>query len=200
MNWPNDVNLTWSKVLTCREYIWPNVNLTWSLDKCQPELKPHLLGVHLTKCQSDPISHLTKWCQPHLTWYLNLQRGTSDQMSVWPEVWPNVRLTQSLILYVHLTKCLPDSISQLTKWCQPDLTWPEVSTCMGYIWPMSASPEVWPNVYLTLYLNWANDVNLTWSEVLTCRWYIWTNFNLTQSLSKCQAHLKPHPRGTFDQV
>ena len=105
---------------------------------------------------------------------------------------------------------------------------PEVST-WGYIWPISAWPEVWPNVYLTLYRIWPKDVNLTWPEVSTCKgyiwpnvnltlyliwpndinltWpkdstcsgYIWPNFNLTQSLTKCQAHLKSQPGDTSDQ-
>ena len=89
---PNDINLTWPEVSTCRGYIWPNVNLIQSL----------ILGVHLTKCQM--TQSLTKW-QPDLK---------SDQMLTWsrPSSWE-----------VHLNKCQPDSISQLTKWCQPDLTW-----------------------------------------------------------------------------
>ena len=37
-------------------YVWPKVSLTWSLkiwQKCQPDLKPHLFWVLLTKCKKD---------------------------------------------------------------------------------------------------------------------------------------------------
>ena len=141
-------------------------------------------GLHLTKCQPDLIPQLTKWYQPDLTWGLNLHR-------------------------VHLTKWQPDPKSDQR------LSWPEASS-WGYIWPMSAWPEVctnvnlilephpdryiWPNVNLTLYLNWPNDVNLTWSQVWTCTGYIWPNVNLTWSLTKCQVDLKPHLGGTSHQM
>ena len=108
--WPN-VNLTWS-LTKCQPYPRPQ----WGhMTKCQPDLKsdqmsawPKALSFRyiwpninltqcLTKCQLGPISHLTKRCQPDLTWSFNLQG-------------------------IHLTKCQPDTISHLTKWYQPDLT------------------------------------------------------------------------------
>ena len=35
-------------------YVWPKVSLTWKIwQKCQPDLKPHLFWVLLTKCKKD---------------------------------------------------------------------------------------------------------------------------------------------------
>ena len=129
-----------------------------------------------------------------------LAQGTSDQMATWPKVWPKVKLTWSLILGIHLTnisltwslyKCQPDPDPHPDRYIWPNvnlttylnwpnhvnLTWPEVSTCMGYIWlnvnltwiltKCQSDPKpiflgyIWPNANQTLYVNWPNDVSLT---------------------------------------
>ena len=98
---------------------------------------------------------------------MSLPGGMSDQRSAWPKVWPNVNLTQSLILggYIWPKVSLTQS---LTKF-QPDLkphpegyVWPNVNltwSCItlghkmslpgGTSDPRSAWPEVWQNVDLT---------------------------------------------------
>ena len=62
-------------------YIWPDVDVTWSLTKCQTDLKPYPGGVHLN------------WCWPDLK---------SDQMSTWCEA------SSGGVLLTSLTKCKPD--------------------------------------------------------------------------------------------
>ena len=51
-------NIWWNfnliRSLTYGGYIWPKVSLTWkSVKNVKPDLKPQLLGVHLTKCKKE---------------------------------------------------------------------------------------------------------------------------------------------------
>ena len=86
--------------------VWSFVSMWPSQSDSKPDQmstwpKASSWGVHLTKCHQTQSSSILghKMC---------LLGGTSDQRSAWPKVWPNVNLTQSLILGVHLTKCQPD--------------------------------------------------------------------------------------------
>ena len=221
----SDQRSTWPKV-------WPNFVLTqsfileggtsdqssiWhSLTKCQCDPKPHLLGYIWPKF--DLTKSLTKF-HPDLKPHPGV---TYDQRSTWPEVWPNVNLTQSLILLgtsdqswtwpKSLTTFHPDLkphpweyiwpkfdlTKSLTKF-HPDLkphpgvTYDQRSTCpksdQMLTWPKASSLGViWPNISLTrrsgqpdlkYYHSWPQDVS--------GEGYIWPNVNLTWSLTKDQA-------------
>ena len=132
---------------------WPYISylgvhlIKWQLDPTSSsnqistwlDLKPHL-GEHIWP-NVNLILHLI-WPNVKLALYL-IFGGTSDQMTTWPciFIWPNIDLTWLIASYwgTHLTKCHPDSTSNLTK-CQSCPT----SHCGG---------DIWSNVNRTLHLH-----------------------------------------------
>ena len=72
---------TWPEASSWGRYIWPNVNLTLSLTKCQPDPKSDQMSTWLEVWPNVNLTlilgevHLTI-CQPDLK---------PDQMSTWPE-------------------------------------------------------------------------------------------------------------------
>ena len=111
------------------------------------------------------------WPNVNLTQSLILG-GTSDQRSAWHEVWPNVNLTWSLIL--------GGASDQMSNWSNVVTQLATRCFCLGGISDQrSAWPEVLPNVNLTQSLIWGD---------------VWTNVNLTQS-SSTLGHKISLPRG-----
>ena len=162
-----------------------------SLTKCQPDPKPQLQGVHLTKGQpdlkSDEMSTWPKassrgsiWPNVNLTQSsstlghkMSLPGGTSDQRSAWPKVWSNVNLTQSL-------NCKETS-DQRSAWPKVIAHLATRCLCLGVY--------IQPEVSLI-----QSDQMSTWSKVvanmatrcLCLGVYIWPKVSLIQSLIKCQ--------------
>ena len=107
--------------------------------------------------------------------------------SAWPEVWPNVNLTQSLIQGGTADQSQPDPKSDQMS------TWPEASS-RGFIWlkisltwsltkcQPDPKPHLWGYIWPEVCLTWSDQMS-TWPEASLWE-YIWPKVNLTQRSDK----------------
>ena len=136
MLWP--VVLKWSNM--GKPEIWES--LGWYQAKACPQLQILVLflrKIEFTLCQTEWETFICKY-QPDLKPYPG---GTSDQISTWPQVWPNVNMTPSFIL-----GCTSDQLSTWPKvWS--NVTWPKASSRGEHLTKCQPDPKcdqmsTWP--------------------------------------------------------
>ena len=148
-------------------YVWPQVSLTGSLTKYQPDPKPNYKGYNWSKVSlTEVVIHLVTRCL------------------CWGYIWPEVSLTTVGTHYA--TRCLywgyvwpKISLTGILTKCQPD----PMPNHGGYIWPKVILTQslalwegsIWPKVSLTQ--RSVKNVYLTWS--LNHRGSIWLSAKRT---------------------